>query len=205
MSFSSRVRSEISGISSGSARRVRVRQCFIDGGTVTDPIKSYHMAFTLPYKKASELTRTLETFDLHPKTLAKGDQTVVYLKEADEISDVLKIIGANKSLLEFENKRVEKELRNTLNRQVNCESANINKIVNAAQSQIDAINFIATEVGLNHLSKQLRDVAHLRQTHDTASLAEIGEMLTPTLSKSGVNHRLRKICEIAEEMKRYKK
>ena len=205
MSFSSRVREEISGNTNGSARRVRVRQCFLDGGTIADPIKSYHLAFTLPSNKAKELTLTLEKFGLSPKTLAKSDQTVVYLKEADEISDVLKIIGANKSLLEFENKRVEKELRNNLNRQVNCESANINKIVTAAQSQIDAINFIANEVGLNNLSKQLREVARLRQTHDTASLSEIGEMLIPPLGKSGVNHRLRKICEIAEEMKRFKK
>jgi len=204
MSFSSRVREEISAITSGSAPRVCVRQSFIDGGTISDPIKSYHMAFTLLDIAATKLVQTLEKFGLTPKTLAKNGQTVVYLKEADEISDVLKIIGANKSLLEFENKRVEKELRNNLNRQVNCESANINKIVNAAQSQIDAINFIEHEVGLSHLSKQLREVARLRQAHDTASLSEIGEMLTPPLSKSGVNHRLRKICEIADEIKRFK-
>jgi len=205
MTFSSEVRGEISGQISGSARRELVRQCFQEGGTVTNPIKSYHLAFNLPCKRADELVYTLRMFGLHPKTLAKNNQTVVYLKEADEISDVLKIMGANKSLLEFENKRVEKELRNTLNRQVNCESANINKIVTAAQSQIDAIRFISDEVGLNYLAKQLRDVARLRQEHDTASLTEIGEMLSPPLSKSGVNHRLRKICEIAEEMKRYKK
>jgi len=201
MSFSAKVRGEITGLTSGSAHRVLVRQCFLEGGTVTNPTKSYHLAFNLPIQRAKELVRALEKFGLRPKTLAKNDQTVVYLKEAEEISDVLKIVGANKSLLEFESMRVEKELRNTLNRQVNCESANINKIVNAAQSQIDAIQFIANEVGLNYLTKQLRDVARLRQNYDTASLAEIGEMLSPPLSKSGVNHRLRKICEIANEMK----
>ncbi|MCL2404010.1 MAG: DNA-binding protein WhiA [Defluviitaleaceae bacterium] len=204
MSFSSRVREEISNITSGSARRVRIRQSFLDGGTIADPIKSYHLTFTLPAKKAKALTLTLERYGINPKTLAKNDQTVVYLKEADDISDVLKLIGASKSLLEFESKRVEKELRNNLNRQVNCESANINKIVTAAQSQIDAINYIETEVGLSYLTKQLRDVAHLRQTYDTASLTEIGQMLTPPLSKSGVNHRLRKICEIAEDIKRFR-
>ena len=204
MSFSSKVRSEISGLTGGSARRGLVRKCFLEGGTVTNPTKSYHMAFNLPAGQAQELVHTLEKFGLHPKTLAKNGQVVVYLKEAEEISDALKIMGANKSLLEFESKRVEKELRNTLNRQVNCESANINKTVNAAQAQIDAIRFIANETGLNSLSKQLQDVARLRQVHDTASLAEIGEMLIPPLSKSGVNHRLRKICEIADEMKRYK-
>ena len=205
MSFSSKVRSETSGPILGQARRETVRRCFQEGGTVTNPTKAYHMAFNLPSKRAAELVRVLEKFGLHPKTLAKNSQTVVYLKEADEISDVLKIIGASKSLLEFESMRVEKELRNNLNRQVNFESANINKTVNAAQSQLDAIGFIISEVGLNNLTKQLRDVAHLRQQHDTASLAEIGEMLAPPLSKSGVNHRLRKICEIADELKRYKK
>jgi len=200
MSFSSRVRKEISTLTTGSAPKMRVRQYFLDGGTISDPIKSYHMAFTLPHDKAGKLTRTLENFGLSPKTLAKSTQTVVYLKEADEISDVLKIIGASKSLLEFENKRVEKELRNNLNRQINFESANINKIVTAAQTQIDAIHFIANEVGLNHLTKNLREIAYLRQTHDTASLTEIGEMLSPPLSKSGVNHRLRKICEIAKDI-----
>jgi len=202
MSFSSKVRNEIVGQQSGAANRELVRKCFQEGGTITNPVKAYHLAFSLQKKQASELLNALEKFGLHPKTMAKNGQVVVYLKEAEEISDVLKIMGANKSLLEFENSRVEKELRNNLNRQVNCESANINKTVNAAQSQIDAIDFIAAEVGFNYLTKQLRDVARLRQEHDTASLAEIGEMLSPTLSKSGVNHRLRKICEIADEIKR---
>ena len=204
MSFSSRVRKELSDLSGGSARRVFVRKCFLAGGTITDPVKAYHLAFTLPDDKAQKLIETLSGFGLHPKTLAKNDQSVVYLKEAEEISDVLKIMKANLSLLEFESKRVEKDLRNNLNRQVNCETANINKTVTAAQSQIDAIQFIAAEAGLESLSKPLQDVARLRQTHDTASLTEIGAMLKPPIGKSGVNHRLRKICEIAEDMKRFK-
>ena len=205
MSFSSKVRHEISGNTSGTSRKALVRRCFLDGGTISDPIKSYHLSFTLPRQKANRLAGILKDFGLRPKTLTKDDQIVVYIKGADEISDVLKIMEANISLLEFENKRVEKELRNNLNRQVNFDTANINKIVNAAQTQIDAINYIADEAGLNSLSKQLQDVARIRQANDTASLAEIGEMLKPPLSKSGVNHRLRKICEIAEEMKRFKK
>ena len=204
MSFSSKVRDEISAFKKSTSGRAFIRRCFLEGGTITDPIKSYHLAFTLPEQKAKKLTDALTKYGLHPKTLVKSDQVIVYLKEAEEISDVLKIMEASRSLLAFESNRVEKELRNNLNRQVNCESANISKTVTAAQSQIDAINFIAREMGLNYLSKQLKDVARLRQTHDTASLAEIGAMLTPPLSKSGVNHRLRKICEIAENMKRFK-
>ena len=203
MSFSSEVRSELSGLTSGSGRRKYVRRCFLEGGTVTNPVKAYHLAFTLPTPKAQKLIDILLEFDLHPKTMAKNGQTIVYLKEAEEISDVLKIMKAHKSLLAFESKRVEKDLRNALNRQVNCEAANLNKTVTAAQSQIEAIRFIADEVGLGQLSKPLQDVARLRQAHETASLAEIGEMLKPPVGKSGVNHRLRKICEIADEMKRF--
>ena len=205
MSFSSKVRDEISAITKGSPSRGLIRQFFLEGGTIADPIKSYHLAFTLPGPKAKKLVGILTKYGLHPKTLVKNGHTIVYLKEAEEISDVLKIMEASKSLLVFESSRVEKELRNNLNRQVNFESANISKTVTAAQSQIDAINFIAREVGLNYLTKPLKDVASLRQAHDTASLAEIGAMLTPPLGKSGVNHRLRKICEIAEDMKRFKK
>jgi len=204
LSFSSEVRREVAGIASGSSRRVYVRSCFLEGGTITNPVKAYHLAFTLPGPKASKLEGILTNFGLHPKTLVKNGHTIVYLKEAEEISDVLKIMGANKSLLAFEGKRVEKDLRNNLNRQVNFEAANLNKTVTAAQSQIDAIQFIAREEGLGSLSKPLQDVARLRQVHDTASLTEIGAMLTPPIGKSGVNHRLRKIVEIAEEMKRFK-
>jgi len=204
MSFSNDVRQEISQYTTDSGRKSFVRQCFIDGGTITNPIKSYHMAFTLSASKAEQLTDVLTSFDLHPKTLVKNSQTIVYLKEAEEISDTLKIMGASKSLLAFENSRVEKDLRNNLNRQINFEAANVKKTVNAAQAQIDAIEFIAQEVGLGQLSKPLRDVARLRQVNDTASLAEIGAMITPPISKSGVNHRLRKIVEIANEMQRYK-
>jgi len=204
MSFSSDTRREISGLTDGSTRRVYVRRCFLEGGTITDPVKSYHLAFNLHGSQAQKLANILTDFGLHPKTLVKDGQAVVYLKEADEISDVLKIMGANKSLLSFEGKRVEKDLRNNLNRQVNCEAANLSKTVTAAQSQIEAIEFIIEEVGLEHLAKPLRDVARQRIAHDTASLAEIGAMLSPPISKSGVNHRLRKIVEIAEDMKRFK-
>ena len=204
MSFSSEVRRELAALTGGSSRRQFVRKCFLEGGTITNPVKAYHLAFTLPPAKAQKLTDILSDFNLHPKTMVKNRQTVVYLKEAEEISDVLKIMKAHISLLNFESKRVEKDLRNALNRQVNCEAANLNKTVTAAQSQIEAIRFIADEVGLGHLSKPLQDVARLRQAHETASLAEIGEMLAPPVGKSGVNHRLRRICEIAEEMRRFK-
>ena len=204
MSFSSELRNELESLKGGQYQKAYVRRCFLEGGTITDPVKSYHMAFTLPESKARKLIKHLSTFGLHPKILTKNGQNIVYLKGAEEISDALKIMGANKALLEYEGKRVEKDLRNSLNRHVNCEAANLHKTVTAAQHQIDAIKFIAGETGLSVLSKPLQEVAQLRLTHDTANLAEIGQMLTPPISKSGVNHRLRKICEKAEEMKRFK-
>ncbi|MCL2527698.1 MAG: DNA-binding protein WhiA [Defluviitaleaceae bacterium] len=201
MSFSSNVRKEVASLTGGTGRRTYIRQCFVTGGTITDPVKAYHLAFTLPDPEAEKLTNILTGFGLHPKTLAKNGHTIVYLKEAEEISDVLKMMDAHKSLLEYEGKRVEKELRNSLNRQVNCEAANLSKTVTAAQGQIEAIKFIVREAGLGSLSKPLQDIARLRIAHDTASLAEIGAMLSPPIGKSGVNHRLRKIVEIADEMK----
>jgi len=203
-SFSSQVRKELLSIVGGQTRKVYVRKCFLAGGTVTDPVKSYHMAFTLTNTESQKLIKYLTGFGLSPKVITKNDKSIVYLKEADEISDTLRIMGANKSLLAYESKRVEKELRNALNRHVNCEAANLNKIVTAAQYQIDAIQFIANETGLSGLSKPLQEVAKLRLLHETASLTEIGQMLTPPIGKSGVNHRLRKICETAEDIKRFK-
>jgi hypothetical protein len=124
-----------------------------------------------------------------------------YLKEADEIADVLKIIRANKSLLALEEMRVEKAIANNVNRKVNFEAANLNKTVDAAQSQIEAIKFISQSVGLSVLSAPLEEVARMRLEHENLSLAEIGELSDPPIGKSGVNHRLRKICKIAENIK----
>jgi len=204
MSFSNDVRKEILVSDDIDTDRAFVRRCFLESGTISNPEKSYHMAFNLSEHDAKQLSDVLTTFGLHPKILVKSNQIIVYLKDAEEISDVLKIMDASKSLLTFEGRRVEKDLRNNLNRQVNFETANLEKTVTAAQAQINAIEYISQEKGLSELSKPLRDIAKLRRTHDTASLAEIGAMLIPPISKSGVNHRLRKIVEIAEDIKRFK-
>ena len=200
MSFSSDVRSELMNKPPSTGPKAYVRKCFIEGGTIANPVKSYHLAFNLPEQKARRLVKILANHGHRPKTLVKSEQVVVYLKEADEIADVLRLMGAQKSVLVFESERVEKDFRNGINRQVNCEAANLNKTVTAAQHQIDAIKHIENTVGLGYLSKPLQEIARLRQEHDTANLAEIGEMLNPPIGKSGVNHRLRKICEIADNI-----
>ena len=179
-----------------------VRDSFISGGVISNPDRTYHLEFTLDEAHTDRLINILEKkFDLHPKKIARRGQFVVYIKEGDEIADVLKIMGAGKSLLEFEDTRVKKSVRNEINRKVNFETANLNKTIDAAQNQIEAIKFIAQKVGLAYLSPPLEEVARLRLANESLSLAEIGALLETPIGKSGVNHRLRKICNIANSIK----
>jgi DNA-binding protein WhiA len=201
-SFTQIIREEISDHNKRTdKKRMFVRDCFINGGVISNPSRTYHLEFTLDEKNADKLVQALEYFNLHPKKIARGGQFVVYLKEADEIADVLKIMLANKSLLTLEALRVEKAIANNVNRKVNCETANLSKTVDAAQSQIEAIKFISQSVGLSVLSAPLEEIARIRLENENLSLAEIGELLTPPIGKSGVNHRLRKIYKIAEKIK----
>jgi DNA-binding protein WhiA len=202
MSFTQVIRNEICEEKKRMDKnRAFVRDCFLSGGVVSNPNRTYHLEFSLDEKNADKLMKILTIFELRPKKIARGGCFVVYLKEADEIADVLKIIRANKSLLALEEMRVEKAIANNINRKVNFETANFTKTVDAAQSQIEAIKFIAKTEGLSVLSAPLEKIARLRLENENLSLTEIGELLEPPLGKSGVNHRLRKICKIAQNMK----
>jgi hypothetical protein len=199
-SYSRQIRDEIKKVEKKmDKKRAFVRDCFVNGGVISNPRRTYHLEFSLDTQKADKLTDILTSFGLHPKKFARGTHSVVYLKEAEEIADVLKIIRADKFLLSFEEMRVEKAIANNVNRQVNFETANLNKTVDAAQSQIEAIKYIAQTAGLGYLSAPLEEVARLRLENENMSLAEIGELLS--ISKSGVNHRLRKICKTYESLK----
>jgi len=204
MSFSQTVRAEL--LSDDNLEKTLdyersfVRECFLYGGLISNPGKTYHVEFTIPEAKAQELLKILSMFYLSPKKIARKGQIVVYIKEAEGVADILNIIGAHKSLLVLEEMRVEKNVRNAINRKVNFETANLNKTVDAALSQIDAIKYIAQNVGLSYLPKPLQEIAELRLENETLSLTEIGELAKPPLGKSGVNHRLRKICKIAEDL-----
>ncbi|MCL1843777.1 MAG: DNA-binding protein WhiA [Defluviitaleaceae bacterium] len=204
-SFTQTVRAEINESKPGRGsiterNRAFVRECFLAGGVISDPGRTYHLEFSLTETKADKLAEILIFFGIRPKKIARGGQSVVYIKEAEEIADVLKIMRANKALLALENKRVEKSIRNNVNRKVNFETANLNKTVDAALSQIEAIKLISQTVGLSFLSAPLEAVARLRLKNENLSLAEIGALLEPPIGKSGVNHRLRKICKIADEL-----
>ena len=141
-------------------------------------------------------------FDIPAKIALRKKYYVVYIKEGSAICDMLNIIGAHVSLMDFENYRIVKEVRNSVNRKVNCETANIAKTVNAAAGQVRDIMLIQQTRGLGNLPKNLREMAELRLEHQEATLQELGELLKPPVGKSGVNHRLRKLSEIAESMRK---
>jgi len=179
-------------------QRAFVRGCFIVYGTLCNPDKTYHMEFSLPTAAdGDKLFEILRNFGLNPRQTQRRGQVLVYLKESEHIVDALNIMGAHRVLLELENMRILKEINNQVNRQVNFETANLNKTVSAAVQQIKDIRFIAEHAGLGVLPKPLEEVARLRLAHNDATLKEIGEMLSPPVGKSGVNHRLRKISAVA--------
>lgn len=183
-------------------RRAYLRGAFLGGGSISNPEKTYHMemvASTL--EQAEELVKLINTFDLHAKIIQRKNSYVVYLKEGEQIVDLLNIIGAHSALLDLENVRVYKEVRNNVNRLVNCETANLNKTVDAAVRQIESIKYIQEKIGLRKLPPGLREIAEVRLNYPDITLKEIGEMLDPPIGKSGVNHRLRKIEKIAEELR----
>lgn len=182
------------------SKRAYLRGVFLGGGSVNDPKKGYHLELNVHNRKfAQDLIKLMNHFELNGKIITRKSNFVIYLKESEQIVDFLNIIGAHKALLEFENVRALKGVRNNVNRIVNCETANLNKTINAAVRHARNIKKIDENIGLESLDKNLRALAELRLAHEEASLKELGEMMTPKLSKSGVNYRLNKIDKIAKE------
>ncbi|MFZ5652623.1 MAG: DNA-binding protein WhiA [Bacillota bacterium] len=182
-------------------RRSYLRGAFLGGGSVNNPEGTYHLEIiTNNESHAGDIKRLMKRFRLDAKINSRKNWFVVYLKESEQIVSCLNIMGAHDALLDFENKRIYKDMRNQVNRLVNCETANLNKTVNAAVQQIESIRRIKSVMGLDKLPPALRQVAEARISNPDASLRELGEMLDPRLGKSGVNHRLRKIEEIAQKM-----
>lgn len=183
-------------------RRAFIRGAFLSAGSMSDPEKSYHLEFVCSDQiKAEQLREIINSFEMEAKIVRRKKSLVVYLKEGSQIVDMLNIMEAHVALMNLENVRILKEMRNSVNRQVNCETANINKTVNAAVKQVEDIKYIKSVRGLDSLSKGLREIALLRLEYPEAALKELGTYLEPPVGKSGVNHRLRKLCEIAEELR----
>lgn len=189
-------------VSSECCKRAYIRGAFICTGSVTDPEKNYHLEFSnTDYDHCVDLKKLILSFGIEAKIVERKNHYVLYIKEGEQIVDMLNIMSAHKALMELENVRIVKDLRNNLNRIVNCEAANINKVVSAAVKQINAIEYIRNTVGLNYLSPQLREMAKLRLEYPDMSLKELGTKLNPPVGKSGVNHRLSKIMKIEKQLK----
>ena len=182
--------------------RAFIRGAFLGGGSISDPEKNYHLEFVTNNEDfAKSLMELINSLGFNSKTVSRKNNYVVYLKESEQISDLLNIIGAHQALLSLESTKIVKEMRNNVNRLVNCETANLSKTVNAAVRQIENIKYIEEKMGLNHLPNNLREIAMLRIDYEDLTLKELGEMANPQLSKSAVNHRLRKIEQIADDLR----
>lgn len=182
-----------------------VRGAFIANGSVTNPEKGYHFEIVCEDEdQAALLLDLINDFGLDAKMILRKKYFVIYLKDASMIVEILNIMGAHISLMNMENVRIIKDVSNGLNRKVNCEVANLNKTVSAAVKQIEDIEFIEETIGLKSLPHNLREVAKIRVKDTDLSLKDIGEMINPPLGKSGVNHRLRKISEVANDLRRNK-
>ncbi len=201
--------SDIQDIFSGFATNLKddvkktiLRGSFLGAGSCTDPEKSYHLEIIFgDEKNANYISNLAKDYGVEFKNIKYKDKFMLYIKEADQVSTFLACIGANKAVLKLEDIRVFKEMKNNVNRMVNCETANLNKTVNAAVSQIEDIKFLQKMNKLEELGPEVREVAYLRVEHPESSLKELGEMLSEPIGKSGINHRLKKIQNLAEEIR----
>lgn len=182
--------------------RAWLRGAFLSIGSMSDPEKSYHLEWICRRAEDAEgLVRTIGAFEIEARITERKGRNVVYLKDSTDIVDMLNIMGAHKSLMEMENIRILKEMRNSVNRQFNCDTANIRKIVRAAGRQVEDIRYIQQQMGLEKLTPALRQMAEVRLEYPDVSLQELGEYMDPPVGKSGVNHRLRKLSKIAEDLR----
>lgn len=189
-------------IQSACCKRAFLRGAFIAAGSVSDPSKSYHMEIVCDtMENAQYLVYLMNSFDIEAKIVQRKKSYVVYLKEGAQIVEMLNVMEAHVALLELENVRILKEMRNAVNRKVNCETANINKTVSAAVKQREDIEFIRDHFGFDKLPEGLRDVALTRLEYPEVTLKELGTLLQTPVGKSGVNHRLRKLSEMAEKLR----
>ena len=192
-------------ISSQCCRRSYLRGVFLGAGSVNSPEGNYHLEIiTNSPEYAKALVALMNRFQgVRAKVSGRKKWNVVYLKESEQIVSFLGIIGAHQALLSFENTRIVKGMRNQVNRLVNCETANLTKTVNASLKQVENIMLLEEVMGLDKLPARLQDVARLRLVNPDVSLKELGEMMEPPIGKSGVNHRMRKLEELAEEFKKH--
>lgn len=175
---------------------------FLACGSVNDPAKEYHLEFTVLEEELSEeLVNLLKDIGVHAKTMVRRGKYIVYVKGSESIEDTLTFIGAQQCTLELMNVKIFKDVRNKANRIANCDNANIDKVITASLRQTEDIRLIEQTIGIDKLPEELREIAELRLSAADMSLKEIGDALEPPISRSGVNHRFRRIAKIAEEIR----
>ena len=183
-------------------RRAFLRGAFQASGSMSDPNKAYHFEIVCSTEEmAHQICDLICSFSMDAKIVLRKKSYVVYLKEGAQIVDILNIMEAHVSLMELENVRILKEMRNSVNRKVNCETANINKTVSAAVKQLEDITYLRDQIGFENIPKGLVEAALARLEHPEATLKELGESLNPPVGKSGINHRLRKLSEMADKVR----
>lgn len=183
-------------------KRAYIKGAFLACGSISDPYKTYHLEFaSVSYQHIEDLQKLIAYFDIEAKIIQRKGHYILYLKEADKIVDLLNVMGAYISLMNLENLRILKDMRNNVNRKVNCETANLNKTVCASVKQVEDIKYIQDTIGLDSLPDALKEIAIKRLMFQDLTLKELGQKLIPTVGKSGVNHRLKKISSIAETIK----
>lgn len=182
-------------------KRLLLEESFCGSGSINNPEKEYHLEINLSNKcNLDDVVEMLQGLGIQVKTMTKQNQYSIYIKEGEQISNFLALIGANNAVLKFEDIRIQREMRGKVNRLVNCEAANLNKTINASIEQIAAINKLKEKGEFNKLSDSLKEMANLRVKYPNLSLIDLGKMLKEPVGKSGVNYRLRKIVQIAKEI-----
>ncbi|WP_020621081.1 DNA-binding protein WhiA [Paenibacillus daejeonensis] len=184
-------------------KRAYLRGAFLAGGSVNNPEgSSYHLEIACMYEEhCKAMVQLANRFSLNARCIERKKGFIFYIKEGEKIIELLNMIGAHQALFKFEDVRIMRDMRNSVNRIVNCETANLNKTIGAAVRQIDNIRLIERELGLDTLPEKLQEVARIRLQHPDINLKEVGDLLKGKVSKSGVNHRLRKLDELAEKIR----
>jgi hypothetical protein len=214
MSFASDIKEELMGLKMWDVNssmkqdeqmsRLLIREAFIKSGFINNPDKDYHLEVLFKdIEKAEELQTMLNNFRINSKITKKGQGYIVYIKDGEDIVSFLALIGASKAVIKFEEIRVLKDARNNINRIVNCETANITKTMNAANTQIESIKYLKQHRKFETLPKELKEIANLRIKEPDLSYEELGKLLDKPISKSGVSHRLNRINQIAKELQEH--
>lgn len=191
-------------IDSEEKKRAYLRGSFLAGGSVNNPeTSSYHLEIFSQYEEqATELNKLMNSYDLNSRCIERRKGYIVYIKESEKIADFINIVGAYSALFKFEDERIIRDINNSVNRMQNCDLANMNKTVNASAKQVEDINIIEERLGLDNLDEKLRSVAEARLKYPELALKDIAELIEDgKLSKSGLNHRFRKIAKIAQELR----